>query len=347
MLDRIKQIFSKENPNRNVYLVALAILAVTAFNAYSHFFAKKEKVRVEGTAKTIGQQDISSEILKLKVQEEKKKELQKAGVQLENTTFEPPERRTHRKNRTMDEESFYQSDEVEKLRREIEELKRKQKERERFQASVALARAALSEIGAPISYGSERIVEVAQEKPKEEKPETGKKTEWIFQTEGTILDTVKLPEGASAYVRVKTPEGVLLAKAKADILGIRFSQQALLDAVPVNVQITGTDGSPYVFSYVVDTTAKKVKKLAFLSFIKGVAEGIANIAGKTLLVPNGGGFTQIGVVENTGRYAAAKGIESGVNVLTEEEKRKIRAMVDYYVLLPGEKVKVLIIRGIK
>jgi len=342
MLEKIRNLFSKENPNKTTNIVVVLIFAFTAFNFYTHFIKKKEKVKVSGEV-SLTAPDVVSEVAKLKAEEERKKELEQKGVIVVSEEQKEEEKEEKPKEEKREDKNFYEDRELLRLKREIEALKREQEK----QRTDELTQLVVSYLSSTVSYGKEEknAVSRSQKGKVKEKTKEQNLMQDIYELSGEVEDTIRLRPSDSAFVRIKTEMGTILAVAYADEAGIRFKNSARLNGKRVSVQITDKEGSPYVFTYAIDETGKKVAKVAFLEFLKGVAEGIASLSGETLLVPTGSAFQTIHVAQNTTRYALSKGISEGISALVKEEGKKLQRLNVEFVLREGEEVKILLVGG--
>ncbi|WP_457628659.1 hypothetical protein [Persephonella sp.] len=345
MLDKIKQAFSKEaGGNQKVILGLIAIAAAVAWVVFNTF--RHEKVDVSGTD-TVSPSIMQQEDTVVKEEKKKavKKEMEEAGILYEEYTErkENPEDTYLFQGEEENQETKKLKEEVEKLKAQMEELKKQQKEQQQLQEW------AYQQIAKSFDYpGKEQAAtaRIAANQPAVSKASYQANSADVMVLQGTVLDDVRLPINKKKFVRIQTDRGVLVVRATATPIGIEFAQKGTLyssgRAENVIVQVEDMDGNTNLFSYVIDTKGEKVAKTAFLAFLKGFSEGMINNVVRT---DTFGGTTSY--VEGGLRTGASKGVSAGLDVLIKEEQGKLKQMVDTVVLLKGEPVKILIIKGVK
>ena len=345
MLNKIKKFFSKEDDGNKkfVFIVVVAVIVIgwVVLNNIT-----QEKVKVSGNPVTNEETGtIQTEIAKREAKEAIKKEVQEEGIFFEDTTQE--EENTKDKAKETYSYDNPDNEKIRQLENQIKQLKQQlQQMQEEKKREENLNRWAVSQIGKPFEYGkslsesqSRAVVGSPVVQKTSYKEQTG-----VYELTGVVLDEVRLPVGWSKYVRIQTDKGLFVVKARATPVGIVFStngiKQSGTERQNVYVQVEDLEGNTNLFSYVIDVKGQKVKKAAFLAFIKGFAEGMVD---QTVQSTYTGTVNRY--IEGGFKTGLSKGVEEGVDVLVEIEKDKIKELVDKFVLLKGEKVRLLVIEG--
>jgi len=362
MLDKVKEIFSKEaGGNQKLILGLIAIFAVVLWIVFNTITAEKAKITNAESSGTqiLNQGTNENVVVEERKKEVQKQELEKAGILYEEYNKKEVEQKEESYSFADEEEK--ENEEIKKLKEEMEKLKgemeRLKKEREEKERLFAFAS---REIGKPFEYASREKKTTQSPSPVQSPVQAVEQT--AIQTgataggnarsamvqvlTGTVLDEVRLPVGEKKFVRIQTDAGLLVIRATATPIGIKFAENGTLyqgnRAEQVIVQVEDTDGNVNLFSYVIDTKGEKITKTALLSFLKGFSEGMIN---NTVRTDTFGGTTQY--IEGGLQTGVSKGVSAGLDVLIKEEKGKLKQLVDTVVLLKGEKVKVMLIRGLK
>ena len=345
MLNKIKEFFSKEEDGNKkfVFIVVVAVIVIgwVVFNNIT-----QEKVKVSGNP-VINEETgvIQTEIAKKEAKEAIKKEVQEEGIFFEDTTEEMEDT----KNRPQETYSYDNPDDerIKQLENQIKQLQQQLKQiQEEKKKEEALNKWAFSQIGKSFEYGksvSENQNRTPVSSPAVQKTSYKEQT-GVYELTGVVLDEVRLPVGWSKYVRIRTNKGLFVIKARATPVGIVFStngiKQTRSGRQDVYVQVEDLEGNTNLFSYVIDVKGQKVKKAAFLAFIKGFAEGMVDQTVQSTYTGTVNRYIEGGL-----KTGLSKGVEEGVDVLVEIEKDKIKELVDKFVLLKGEKVRLLVIEG--
>lgn len=355
MIDKIKELLSKDNEgNKKIIFVGILLFVIAIYTITGSL--RKDKTKIEGNPEVSqANSQVIDEVLKQKKEEAIKQELSKAGIEEEKKEEKKEEKNQEKvviqqqppPTDLTTQLGNLNNPDYEDLRKKIDELEKKQyqnQQKQKVSKENIILTFASSQIGRQVDYSNQ----TQQPQPAPIQPQSSQLSQssqsGVYELEGTLLDDIKLAVGQSKIVRIQTEKGIILTTAKATQIGITFDNQGKVvkdgREIKAYVQVEGQDGSTNLFTYVISPRSEKITKTAILGFIQGAASGLADRSYSTSALG-----TTTENIKGGLRTGLSKGVESGTNILVQEEQNKIRTLVDQFVLIKGEKLKVLLIEG--
>lgn len=368
LIEKVKgMFFGKEGEKKPPAIVFVGIAGVIGLVVYNNFFKKEGEAKVDSVA-TTGFQDnkrLDSLMAEEHYQSIKKKELEKdetlrekgtEGTQKQDSGKQPQEEQKPQAQQvvaippppqtytygTLGESISRQ--ELAREKKALEEERKMREEEERKKMEMLRKKVALSYIGYSINYPDEarESKEIKGETRLEANDTKGKNINeaenYLITTKGTLLDDIKLRVGANKTVRIKLESGdILVVKAIATNTGIVFDNKGILNGQQVQVQVEDEEGNMELVSYVIDNSNRRITKTAFLSFVRGFADGMVRRTQQTSALGTTTEFIQSGIQTGIGR-----GVAGATESLIQENQKNI--IPDIMVLLSGERLKVMVIK---
>lgn len=353
MIEKIREFLSKDNEgNKKVIFFGILLVMLAGYTIIGNL--RKDNTKVEGSPEaSIPNNQVIDEVLKQKKEEAIKQELQKGGIEEEKKEEKPQEKKEEKvvmpppQTDLTTQLANVSNPDYEDLKKKIDELEKKQvAEIKKVSKESVITTWAVNQIGKQVDYGGQNQ---SQNQPQSQPllPQTTNAVNTntqVYELTGTLMDDVKLAVGQSKIVRIQTEKGVIITTARATALGITFDSEGKVirdgKEVKAYVQVEGQDGSVNLFSYVISPRNEIITKTAILGFIQGMASGMVDRSYTTSALGTTTDYVKGGL-----RTGLSRGVESGANVLVQQEQNKIKTLIDQFVLLKGEKVKVLIIEG--
>jgi hypothetical protein len=352
MIDKIKELLSKDNEgNKKIIFVGILLFVIAIYTITGSL--RKDKTKIEGNPEVSqANSQVIDEVLKQKKEEAIKQELSKAGIEEEKKEEKKEEKNQEKvviqppPTDLTTQLGNLNNPDYEDLRKKIDELEKKQYQtQQKISKENIILTFASSQIGRQVDYSNQtQQPQPAPIQPQADQQLSQSSQSGVYELEGTLLDNIKLAVGQSKIVRIQTEKGIILTTAKATQIGITFDNQGKVvkdgREIKAYVQVEGQDGSTNLFTYVISPRNEIITKAAILGFIQGAATGLADRSYSTSALG-----TTTENIKGGLMTGLSKGVESGANILVQQEQNKIRTLVDQFVLIKGEKLKVLLIEG--